>query len=145
MDPLSITVGVISLTRLALQSAINTKSLIDGIQGAPLTVKNLSNDSEALYVVLGALERQLNNIDIDLTPAQAAFVPLLQGPLKNCVSAFKDIQNTLKPFVKPPGEANKSKWKGLVFTFREKQIEVLQNALNSTKMSLDIAMSVANM
>ena len=72
-------------------------------------------------------------------------MPLLQGPLNNCVSAFKDIQNTLKPFIKPSGEANKSKWKGLVFTVREKQIMVLQNALNSTKMSLDIAMSVANM
>ena len=56
VDPLSITVGVISLVRLALQSSIDTRSFIDGIQGAPQIVKNLSNDSEALYAVLGALE-----------------------------------------------------------------------------------------
>ena len=52
MDPISFVFGIISTTALALHTAHWTKDFIDGIQGAPRAVANLSRDLNALYIVL---------------------------------------------------------------------------------------------
>ena len=143
-DPLSVTAGILAVIRLVLQGALETKQFINGIQGAPRVVQSLSKDLDALYVVLGVLRGHLDHAESNATFAN--LIPMLSAPLENCLSAFKNISKTIEPFVKISGEAKESQWRRFKWTlFREKDVGVLQNVLNIYKMSLDVAVSVANM
>jgi hypothetical protein len=143
-DPLSVTASILAIIQVVLQGALQTKQFINGIQGAPRVVQSLSKDLDALYVVLGVLRGHLDHAESNTTFAN--LIPMLSAPLENCLSAFKNISNTIKPFVKISGEAKESQWRRFKWTlFREKDVGVLQNVLNTCKMSLDVAVSVANM
>jgi hypothetical protein len=143
-DPLSVTAGILAIVQVVLQGALQTKQFINGIQGAPRVVQSLSKDLDALYVILGVLRGHLDYAESNATFAN--LIPMLSAPLENCLSAFKNILKTIKPFVKISGEAKEGQWRRFKWTlFREKDVGVLQNVLNTCKMSLDVAVSVANM
>lgn len=145
VEPLSIVAGIVSLTKVAVQSALQTKQFIDRIQGAPHALKNLSSDLNALYLVLGTLQAYLDNPRVNADPVYAAFMPMLSEPLSNCVSAFQDITKLINPFIKSTGDPNQSEWRKLKWTFREREVMNMQTILISYKHSLDIAIAVANL
>jgi hypothetical protein len=58
-DPLSMTAGILTIIRVVLQGALQTKQFINEIQGAPPVVQSLSKDLDALYVMLGVLRGHL--------------------------------------------------------------------------------------
>lgn len=105
-DPFSVTAGILAIVQVVLQGALQTKQFINGIQGAPRVVQSLSKDLDALYVVLGVLRGHLDYAESNATFAN--LIPMLSAPLENCLSAFKNISKTIKPFVKISGEAKES-------------------------------------
>src|SRR5271170_2943417 len=145
MDPFSITTGVVGAAAVALHSARHVNNFIDGIQGAPRAVSALSKDLQALKNVLETLNTLVNQVHLSGGTARTDFIPLLKPPLENCTTALESILLAVKPYTKPSGESKKSRWRGFVWTFREREVLMLQKTLMDYKMSLDIAISVANL
>jgi hypothetical protein len=145
MDPISFVFGIISTTALALHTAHRTKDFIDGIQGAPRAVANLSRDLNALYIVLQVLHDHLTNLAKTQSRDHVDFIALLQGPLTNCVAVCDDVASTLRPFIKANGAVKTTRWRGLKWIYREKEIVVLRDVLASYKSSLELAIALANL
>jgi hypothetical protein len=145
MDPFSITAGVVGTAEVALHIARRVKDFIDGIQGAPRAVSALSRDLQALQNVLETLSTLVNHVHLNGGTARTNFIPLLKPPVENCTTALESILLAVKPYTKPTGEPKKTKWRGFVWTFREAEVLTLQKTLMDYKMSLDIAISVANL
>jgi hypothetical protein len=145
MDPMSITVGVISLVAVALHSTRRIIEFIDGIQGAPQAVKALSRDLNALEQVLQTLNDVVSHPDFQSNTRRPNLAALLQDPLNNCALALEDISLAIRPYTTPSGDSRKSKWRGFTWSFREKEIVTLQRMLMSYKSSLNMAVAVANL
>ena len=145
MDPFSITAGVVGTAGVALHSARRVKDFVGGIQGAPRAISALSKDLTALADVLETLNTLVNHVHLSGGAAHTDFIPLLKPPLENCTTALDSIFLTIKPYTKPSGQPKKSKWRGFVWTFRETEVLTLQKTLMDYKMSLDIALAVANL
>ena len=144
-DPLSVTFGVVGTAAVALSAAQKLKSFIDGIEGAPSAIDALSKDLFALSSVLHTLKDSVSNPNLINVHAQARVLRLLEEPLQNCVAVVNLISEKLRPFVKPAAKVNKSKWRGFVWTYREKEFNDLKMLLLSYKSSLEIAISAATL
>ena|SRR5271156_2481561 len=75
-------------------------------------------------------------------PGQIQLFNSLQVPLDNCVSILQDIIISLKPFIKPAGDAKTSKWSGFTWRFKEGEFARMHRNLLACKSSLDIAINV---
>lgn len=145
IDPFAITAGVLGIAMSALHVARKLQELIDGIQGAPEAVKALSKDLHALQGVLEALNNLLEDSRFTERHLCAEAMPALEPHLQNCTTTLDSIFMAIARHTKPSGDPKKSKWSGFIWSFREKEILTLQNRLTTYKMSLDLALSVANL
>lgn len=149
MDPLTISLSVIGAVKVAWKGALETKEFIDSIKGAPTAVNRLSQDLTALYTILGVLHSYFDGLDLQKQSGQskqvAQVAQLVDLPLKNCINAYADITLLIRPFIKPSGDARTSKWKGIKWNFKEKEVVALQTVLISYKVTLEIAVGVANL
>jgi hypothetical protein len=145
MDALAITTGILSLVGAALQGAQTTKAFIDGIRGAPRAVNALSSDLASLTNVLETLKNYMNHIDQRKNPELATITAVLQAPLDSCVEALNNVKREIEPFVSRLSGSNSSKWKAFMWTFREKDIIVLQQALLNCQSSLNGAVAVVTL
>ena len=145
MDPFSITVGVVGLTTFVLHSARRVNEFVDGIQGAPDAINILSRDLHAFAHVLESLSTMLTEPAFRQLPARKQIELRLEEPLNNCVDTLERIREGIKPFVKTSGVARKSKWRGFIWTFNEKEILTLRETLMHYKSTLEIAISIANL
>jgi hypothetical protein len=144
-DPFGIAAGVLGIAISTLHVARKLKELIDGIQGAPEAVKALSKDLHALQGVLEALNSLLGDSRFTEARLCAEAMPALEPHLQNCTTTLDSIFVAIARHTKPSGDPKKSKWSGFIWAFREKEILTLQNRLTTYKMSLDLAISVANL
>ena len=137
--------GVLGIALSTLHVARKLQELIDGIQGAPEAVKALSKDLHALQGVLEALNNLLADSHFTERGLCAEAMPALEPHLQNCTTTLDSIFMAIARHTKPSGDPRKSKWSGFIWYFREKEILTLQNRLATYKMSLDLAVSVANL
>jgi hypothetical protein len=145
VDPFGITAGVIGVALSALHSARRLKELIDGIQGAPEAVRALSEDLYALQDVLKSLNTLLQDARFTGRRGRAEAMPALEPHLKNCADTLDSMFLAIARHTKSSGDPSKSKWSSFVWYFREKELLTLQNRLKTYKMSLDLAVSIANL
>lgn len=146
-DPLSVLAGVVGIAGFALQSAKKLKEFIDSIQGAPLVVKAISSDLQAVSGVLDSLHKLLDKADARKSPSpvEIELASVLQLPLDNCVAACKNIDDAIKPYVKRSSQNKCNKWSKLTWYWRERDMVDLQGRLMMSKSSLDMAIAVTNM
>ena len=144
-DPLSITFGVIGTTAVALQAVQKLKSFIDGIEGAPGAIKNLSTGLETLNNVIQTLQSTLTDSHTAEFHARARVFQLLNEPLRNCIGIVDLVSEKLNPFIKQSGRSSKSKRRSFVWTYREKEFTDLKTLLLPYKSSLEIALSAATL
>ena len=133
--------GVIGTAGIALHSARRVYELVTDIRGAPQAVRNVSCDVKALSNALEVLQTMLREFR---QPEQLKVVPMLQMPLDSCVETLHSIEIKIKPHIKIQ-QGKLKVWKGFVWTFREKEILLMQNTLLAHKQSLDIAINIANL
>ena len=146
-DPLSVIASVVSIAGFALHSARRLKDVIDGIQGAPRAVQAVSSDLQAVSGVLDTLHRLLGQTKSRkrVSPMELELVTILQLPLHNCVSTCKEIDDAIKPHIKPTSQAKGSRWSKLAWYWREKDMLALQTKLMTSKSSLEMAIAVTTM
>lgn len=108
-------------------------------------MKALSNDLRALDDILQRFDTVLKQPGFGGTPAQFSLLAPLQQPLENLETTLENLTVTVKPFTKTTGDSKSSKWRGLAWTFREKEITALKSELMAYKASLEIALSIATL
>jgi hypothetical protein len=140
-DPLSTVAGVVGVLGFALHGAKRLYELIDGIQGAPHDVAAISADLKALYEVLGTLE-SMDKSSERLQPLYCC----LQAPLDNCVEVFAEFTTTLHNFthITRNNTRRKRVWSNIVWAFKDKEVQLLQDTLITYKASLDLAVGAIN-
>jgi hypothetical protein len=92
-------------------------------------VRDLSNDLMSLSEILDRI--------ITLTQDQSkdVFVIPLKDSLERCIGALKELQSSIKPYVRAL-QNGEVKWKRVVWTFEEKEVVPLQVRLSSCRDNL---------
>ena len=105
----------------------------------------MSCDLEDFYLVLGTIQAILDDKD----SAQGILQPMtsenLVGVLKNSMVVFSDISAIVKSYTTQGNSVDSSRWQRLKWTFKEKDVEDLRKTLLAHKMTLNMAISVANL
>jgi hypothetical protein len=145
-EPITIIAGVISIVGNVWKISKDLYELIDGIMNAPRHIIAISNDVQALYVVLGTLQGLLNDVR-EGDQLQAACVPIfetLQQPLDNCLSICTELSAKLNKYTKPTGDVRRSKWTAFRWQFTEKETDTYRRYLAAYKSTVTIALTSAN-
>ena len=137
--------SVITLVITAYQSCKTLYDTLSAIRHAPTHIHHMSCDLEDFYLVLGTIQAILDDKD----SAQGILQPMtsdnLVGVLKNSMVVFSDISAIVKSYTTQGNFVDSSRWQRLKWTFKEKDVEDLRKTLLAHKMTLNMAISAANL
>ena len=144
-EPFSAVAAGITLVGTVLRLSKTVMEFGARIQGAPQSVSALSTDITSLTGVLITLENFLQGLDGRRQHNQVLITQLLRGPLFNCQHVLQDIESSLIPFIKSPKGLIRSKWKGLRWAYRERDILAVQRRLSYYQQLLNSAIAVVHL
>jgi Fungal N-terminal domain of STAND proteins len=145
VEPLSTAAAVVALVGRALVLSQQVYSKANDILNAPKHIKAISIDLEDFYTILGTLKGYLDDDDLSSGVLHHATSENLESVLKNSINIFKDISRVLALYNARGGSGNISQWRKIKFSFMKDEVEALRNSLAAYKMTLNMAISVANL
>jgi hypothetical protein len=136
MDPLSITAGIVGLLTSILHGSKRMSEFIDGLRGAPKDIATLSADLKAFYEILGVLVGMQDEIS-----RNHSMCDWLRTPLENCLDVLEEFTVTLHTYteLRRDGTRKVRAWKGIVWTFREKEVQLFRDTILMYKNSSSVA------
>jgi hypothetical protein len=140
-DPIS----VISATTLALHAAKRAYEFVEGIVDAPNAIGFLQRDLNALQSVLAVLDSRVRDPAFAHNPRSIQIVAIIQKPLQGCSEDCQRVIKMLHPFIRSSVGAKTGRWRSMAFGFREKEMRSLQQDLVSSKTTLEVGISLANL
>lgn len=148
-EAIALASAVISLGTLAYKSCQGLYDVTSRIKKAPKHIHLLLSDLEDLCLVLDTLQALFNDDEFSVGSSESiprfATFKNLATVLENCLSIFSDIRTIVQDYKSQGTSADFGTWKRLQWTFKEKVIEGYRKDLVTHKMTLNIAISVANM
>lgn len=137
--------AVITLVSAAYTSCRTLYETLGGIRDTPMHIHSISGDLEDFYCVLGTIQAILDDPD----SAPGLLLPTtsenLTRVLKNSLTVFSDVSMIIQSYTTQGNAVNVSAWQRLKWTFKEKEIDDLRKSLLAHKMTLNMAISVANL
>jgi hypothetical protein len=127
-DPLSTTASVVGVTTAALQSVQFLVQTIDGVRGAPDTIKSVSTDLCAVQLVLQDLVRTLQD-----DSSQIVLSEQIKHAVENCEHWMERSTQDKMFWV--------DRWK--VGLFGLERIKTFRGQLSDCKGTLSVALSTA--
>lgn len=137
--------AVIGLGTLA-KSCQGLYNVISRIKKASKHIDLLSRDLKDLCIILDTLQALFN--DNEFLVGSLASLSRFEDlePVRDiCMSILNDIRTMVDGYKSQGTSADLGTWKRLQWTFKEKEIEGYRKDLVTHKMTLNIAISVANM
>ncbi|KAF4627026.1 hypothetical protein G7Y89_g11130 [Cudoniella acicularis] len=113
--------------------------LIEGTIDAPSEVLAVASEVKAFAVVLLSLQQLIQDGGL-----QEEAMVSLQAPLDNCQDTLTALTVKIQPHIRKTGEAKKSKWRGLTWTFKKDEARNLCNRLAHNKMTLNTVINIMN-
>lgn len=139
-------VGLASAVITLAKSCQGLYNAISRIKKAPKHIDLLSRDLKDLDLILDTLQALFKDDEFSVgSPASLSQFENLAPVLQNCSSIFSGIQTIVDGYKSQGTSADLGTWKRLQWTFKEKEIEGYRKDLVTHKMTLNIAISVANM
>ncbi|KAH8651780.1 hypothetical protein BGZ61DRAFT_541924 [Ilyonectria robusta] len=145
VEPLNTAATVVALVGNALVLSQQVYSKANDISNAPKHIKAISMDLEDFYTILGTLKGYLDDDDLSSGVSHHATSENLEMALKNSITIFKDISKALALYNPRDGSGKISQWRKIEFSFMKDEIEALRNSLAANKLTLNMAISVANL
>ena len=144
-EAVGLAASVMTLVSVAYKSC---KSLIDTItrlDDAPKHVHAIANDLEDFYHLLGTLQAVLDEED----SAAGIIEPAMSGHLSQALKHCLEVLKTTNLIIAEYDDRDRSivglhLWKRVKWTFKEKEIDDVRKELAQCKMTLNMAVSVAN-
>ncbi len=143
-EAIGLSSAVLTLASAAYKSCQTLHNAVDGVRSAHEQMLALSSDLEAFYLVLGSLQTVLQ----DETFAPVAVDHIMSSGLSKALDGSMEIFKKLTAIAASlrgqqnsasPGTLKKAKW-----MLKEKAIAELRNELMQCKITLNIAICVAN-
>ncbi|KAL8796467.1 MAG: hypothetical protein Q9195_001141 [Heterodermia aff. obscurata] len=107
MDPLSITLAVITLSQATISVYKVIKKIVDTITNAPKEIESIRNDTKIVYTTLSNLQEALEETRIrrvvDTDRLAQKHVNDLVGPLRSCNETLECIVDKLREHLRPLG------------------------------------------
>ncbi|KAG9237222.1 hypothetical protein BJ875DRAFT_493517 [Amylocarpus encephaloides] len=144
-EPLSIIAAATAIVKEVSHLTKDLHNFIEGISQAPKHINALNQDVQSMYLVLGSLEGMLENLNqgsFPMTLCQA--LDSVRGPLQNCFETLKQLQRKLVKFTRPSGVVYRSKWAAFRWQFTQKDANAWREHLSSYKLTVNMALSAAN-
>lgn len=138
-----LTSGVLTLASAAYKSCQTVHNAIDGFRSASHQILALSSDLESFYLVLGTLQAALQDEACPASAVELAMSNGLSKTLEQSMEIFKKITAFIGAF-KSPDADHHSAWPKAKWVIKEKSILEIRKELMECKMTLNIAICVAN-
>jgi hypothetical protein len=138
-DPLSTTASVVGVTTAALQSVQFLVQTIDGVRGAPDTIKSVSTDLCAVQLVLQDLVRTLQD-----DSSQIVLSEQIKHAVENCERACGTFRSQVEHWMERSTQDKMfwvDRWK--VGLFGLERIKTFRGQLSDCKGTLSVALSTA--
>ncbi|KAL6716718.1 hypothetical protein ACLMJK_006286 [Lecanora helva] len=136
--------GILALLATAYKSCKELHKVLRGMKNTPRHLHTLSKDLEDFYLVLGSIQAIIDDGQSEWGMLDSAASNSLDAVLRSSIEIFSDINTTLKPCTIKGQSMGLSAWKRLKWSFKEKEIERVRMRLLDNKMTLNMAVSVAN-
>ncbi|KAM0509974.1 hypothetical protein ACHAQF_002766 [Verticillium nonalfalfae] len=147
-EPIGAISGVAGLIIFATNLSVGISRRIDAVRGLPRTLQALSADLKGFVSVLGTLQGYLDHEDTRQGVLHPGTVDELSDVLEDCIQVFTELSQQLNKDLNGSGEASAdakmSTWRRLRLSFRDKDFEELRAKLAARKLTLTVAVSVAN-
>ncbi|KAM0611073.1 hypothetical protein ACHAP1_001551 [Verticillium nonalfalfae] len=148
-EPIGAISGVAGLIIFATNLSVGISRRIDAVRGLPRTLQALSADLKGFVSVLGTLQGYLDHEDTRQGVLHPGTVDELSDVLEDCIQVFTELSQQLNKDLNGSGEASAdakmSTWRRLRLSFRDKDFEELRAKLAARKLTLTVAVSVANL
>ncbi len=154
-EALTIASGVGALVTNVYKLCFGVYQTIDGIKSAPKHLRTISQDLKAFYVVLGNLQGYLDHKDTARGVLHPATSTDLNALLHTCMTTLQDLHIIINGFIRKFGteqSASKrartddvTKWQSFRSSWKEGEIRTLRTHLADHKITLNIAIAVANL
>lgn len=148
-EPIGAISGVAGLIIFATNLSVGIRRRIDAVRGLPRTLQALSADLKGFVSVLGTLQGYLDHEDTKQGVLHPGTVDELADVLEDCIRVFTELNQQLNRDLNGSGEASvdakMSAWRRLRLSFRDKDFEELRAKLAARKLTLTVAVSVANL
>ena len=144
-EAIGLTASLTTLVATAYSSCQTLYNLASGIRNAPGHIRDVSQDLEDYYLVLGTLQSLLTDQDYHSNASHVSTSKALAKVLENSLGVFKDLNSILGTYKEHGCLSNvgtRARWK---YNFKEKQIEALRTSLNAQKLTMNTAISVTNL
>ena len=105
----------------------------------------MSSDLEDLYLILSTIQALLDDNDCAAGVLHPITSDSLQKVLENCLAVFVDVSNIINEYKAKCTLAEIGAWSRFKWTFKEKEVDSLRANLRANKLTLNMAISVANM
>jgi hypothetical protein len=138
-DPLSVTASVVGITTAALQGVQFLVQTIDGVKGAPDTIKGVSTDLRAVQAVLQSL---VETVQVD--SSQIVLSEQIKHAVGNCKRACGAFRLQIEHWMERSTQDKMfwvDRWK--VGLFGLERIKTFRGQLSDCKGTLSIALSTA--
>lgn len=145
IEPLSITAGVIAVTRLTYDTCKSLNNTINGLKSAPSKLKGLQT---ALRSFESMIEQDmgLNSLqDAILSPAQQASLSALQPVMQSCQASSDAFSKRLTELTSHSSEERLAKRDRIRLHFNDNEIRLLQETLGQAQRTLSDALGFANL
>lgn len=145
-EPVGLAASLISLLGTAYTLSKATYRAIDSIRAAPTHIKAISSDIKAMFSVLATLSSYLNDEDNAVGVLHRVVAADLGDVLTNSVSVLKELQILVGEFIK--GESsrqNLGRWMRIRLHFKEAEVKQWREQLVAHKITLNVAIALANL
>ena len=145
-DPFSIASGALACATAGIKLADTLKSYIDSVRKAQKQLKPIADHVRLTSGVLANVGALLKNDEVKQL-CTADLLISTNDALKGCRRAFRDLEDFVSKLVKSEqnGKFALSVTAKLTFTFKQKELDVLQAHLERFKSSLDLVLGVLNL
>ena len=144
-DAIGLTASLCTLVATAYSSCQALYNLSSGISNAPRHIRAVSQDLEDYYLVLGTLQSLLSDQDYHFTASHVSTSKDLAMVLQHSLAVFQDLNQILGTYKNHgclSSIGKRARWR---WHFEENEIEALRRSLNAQKLTMNTAISVANL
>ena len=141
-----LTAAIITFVKTAISSCQELYNVCKGVRNAPKHIATISSDLEHFYLVLGTIESLLDDEELSagMVQQQQAQSVNLCKVLEDCMSVFKDFTTIIHEYQAHDKDSAPGAWQRLKWTFKEQEVKGLKKQLVDRKITLSLALNVAN-
>ena len=143
-EALGLTTAIITVVKTAYSSCQELYSAFNGVRNAPKHIATISNDLQDFYLVLGTVQTLLDDEEFSAGIVQQAQSSNLCKVLDDCILVFKDFNAIICEYQAHDNGSATGTWQCLKWIFKESEIKGLQHHLVACKITLNLAISMAN-